>query len=299
MSDAPVQFRAAIVAAGLSPPSEIVGDGEIHRFSTNGDPGDQAGWYALHSDDVPFGMFGCWRQGTKHAWHANSREYSAKELAEAKRHHAAMEAKRKAEEAEVHAAAPKSAEIILQSSEVAPADHPYLVRKKVKPHGLRVGRDGRLIVPLRDADGTLHSLQFIAPDGQKRFLTGGRKNACFHLVGGEPSRTLCIAEGFATAASIHEATGYATAMAFDAGNLLPVAKALRAKYPSLPMIVCADDDIHLPPDRSGLTKAKKAARAIGARLAVPNFGDDRPDGATDLSRVIGGPRSGPCVCCCR
>jgi putative DNA primase/helicase len=83
--------------------------------------------------------------------------------------------------------------------------HPYTARKGIQPHGARVQGD-RLVIPLRDVDGTIHSLQFIGADGEKRFLTGGRKAGCYFDIG-QPDGVLCVAEGFATGASIHEATG--------------------------------------------------------------------------------------------
>ena len=127
----------------------------------------------------------------------------------------------------------------------------------------------------------LHSLQFIGADGEKRFLTGGRVSGCYFLIG-EPDGALCIAEGYATGASIHEATGTAVAVAFNAGNLLAVARALRTKFPDLRLIICADDDASTP-GNPGLTKAREAAQAVSALLAVPNFGANRPEGATDFN----------------
>src|SRR5207247_8290229 len=103
----------------------------------------------------------------------------------------------------------------------------------------------------------LHSLQFITPEkpaegSNKLYLAGGRAAGCYHAIG-KPNGVLAVAEGYATAASIHQATGYAVAVAFDAGNLEPVAVALRAKYPELRIVVCADDD-YLTAGNPGLTK---------------------------------------------
>src|SRR5437773_12205191 len=93
---------------------------------------------------------------------------------------------------------------------------------------------------------------------------------------------MCIAEGYTTAASVHQATGHAVAVAIDAGNLEPVAVALRAKYPDLCIVICSDDD-YLKADNPGLTNATAAARAVGGLLAVPGFGADRPAFATDFN----------------
>ena len=138
-----------------------------------------------------------------------------------------------------------------------------------------------VVLPIRDTAGALHSLQFIGADGRKRYLTGGRIRGCYFGIS-KPDGVLCIAEGFATGASIHEATGYAVAVAFDAGNLQPAAKALREKFPDLRLILCADDDYRTG-GNPGQTKAKEAAQAVGGLLAVPDFGPDRPEGATDFN----------------
>lgn len=188
-----------------------------------------------------------------------------------------------AQEAEQHQQAAEAAELLLKAAAPAPADHPYLVTKGIKPHGLRF--DGvNLLVPMRDTAGDLYSLQRIAPDGDKRFQPSGQVKGCYFSIGKltKADGVLIVAEGFATGASIHEATGQAVAVAFNAGNLLPVAEALRNKYPALRIIVAADDDVNTP-GNPGVTKATEAARAVGGLLAVPDFGANRPDKATDFN----------------
>ena len=106
-------------------------------------------------------------------------------------------------------------------------------------------------------------------DGRKTFLTGGRKRGCYYAIG-RPVDALCIAEGYATAATIHEATGQATACAFDAGNLEPVARALRGKFPRSRITVCADNDAGTQ-GNPGVRYAEAAARAVRGFLAVPSF----------------------------
>jgi putative DNA primase/helicase len=106
-------------------------------------------------------------------------------------------------------------------------------------------------------------------DGRKIFLTGGRKRGCYFAIG-RPADVLCVCEGYATAASIFEATEYATAVAFDAGNLEPVALALRAKFPDTRIVICADNDIHTS-GNPGLTAATRAAAAVCGAVACPHF----------------------------
>ena len=73
---------------------------------------------------------------------------------------------------------------------VAPADHGYLVKKGIQAHGVRVAEDGRLAVPMY-ADGKLQSIQYIAEEGGKRFLSGGRVSGCYYPIG-KPDGVLII-----------------------------------------------------------------------------------------------------------
>ena len=68
----------------------------------------------------------------------------------------------------------------------------------------------------------------------------------------------------------------------NAGNLEPVARALRAKLPDLRLILCADDDAATD-GNPGLNRAREAAQAVGALLAIPDFGTDRPEGVSDFN----------------
>ena len=283
MREAIEQFRTAIDGAGLHPPEVVEPDGKLHRFSSSGRRNDNAGWYVYHDDGIPAGAFGDWRSGLSETWRAsNDRTLPP---GEERLFRAREEATRRARDAEIalrRAEAGKKATAIWQAARPAPADHPYLRMKNINAHGLRV-HEGSLIAPLRDG-AALHSLQFIRPDGDKRFLTGGRVSGCSFLLGDE-GNALCIAEGFATGASIREATGCAVAVAFNAGNLLSVAVALRLKSPHLRLIICGDDDTRTP-GNPGLTKARKAALAVGALLAVPDFDGNRPDSATDFNDLF-------------
>ncbi|MFM0002742.1 AAA family ATPase [Paraburkholderia dipogonis] len=165
------------------------------------------------------------------------------------------------------------------------ADHAYIRSKKIKPYGAKQLRE-QIVIRIQDVDGAHHSAQYIQADGSKTFQTGGRISGCFAAVtaGAKPNAKipLLIAEGFATACSLHEATGFPVAAAMNAGNLLNVAKAWRAKYPRVRIVICADDDTETA-GNPGMTKATEAARAVGALLAVPDFGPDRPDRSSDFN----------------
>lgn len=187
-------------------------------------------------------------------------------------------------------------------------ESPYLVRKGVKGYGLRyTAADGAVLVPLRDLTGKLWNLQNVKPDGQKRFLKDGRKSGLWHMLGAVPApaavagagsrdgdqtgehggdqaaavRVILVAEGYATAASLHEATGYPCAVAFDAGNLDKVARALRQHYPAALLVLCGDDDQKTYKEKGsnpGKIKATAAAVAVqGVAIFPAELAPDQSD----------------------
>lgn len=284
------QFRQAIQSAGLTPPDVIEADGKLRRFASNGKRGDDAGWYVLYGDGIPAGIFGDWRTGISQTWRADiGRKLTSEEAAANRERARAMRQVREAEEAKGHAEVATRAECIWNAAQPANASHPYLTRKSIQPHGTRVDDAGRLLVPLFDTSGRLWNLERITPekpaDGgpDKKGLYQGKRTGCFYLIGNpEGAAAILIAEGFATAASIHEATGCPVAVAFNAGNLEPVTKAMKKRFPALRMLICGDDDHHLE-DNTGRTKAEAAALAHGCLLAFPVFGPDRGEKDTDFN----------------
>ena len=281
------QFGFAIERAGLMPPEYIMADGALHRFAPNGSPHKKDAWYVLHADGIPAGAFGDWRTSLAETWVADiGRRLTPVEINSHKEKAEKAKTERdKIRQAE-YARAANHAKEIWESSKPAPFDHAYLIAKQIKPHGLRVYK-GSLVVPIYGDLGIhgerdLMSLQFIGGDGSKRMLTGGSVADGLFDLGGIVGGIVCIAEGFATAASIHEATGYPVRIAFGTSNLLSVGKRLRGRYPSARIIYCADDD-HLTPGNPGLTKAMEAAAAVGATVATPRFDAPRPGNATDFN----------------
>jgi putative DNA primase/helicase len=268
MSDLIDQFRQTIAAAGLTPPTEIIDDGVIHRFSTSGKPTDKNGWYMLHTDGIAAGAFGDWREGFTQNW--CSKTDTSMTEAERFAHHEHVKAMQRQREDDLAQRQQLAAADALKRWTAATpcTQHDYLTRKGIQPHGAKMEGD-KLLIPMRDTAGTVHSLQTIAPDGTKMFMSGGRVKGCYFGIG-KPKGALIVCEGFATGASIHECTGHAVAVAFNAGNLEAVAVALRGKYPSLKIIIAADDD-HQTPGNPGMTKAAAAVQATRATLAVPVF----------------------------
>lgn len=274
------QFRSVISASGLLAPDNIEDDGTLHRFSTNGKPRDTSGWYILHGDAIPSGSFGCWRSGLHSTWCAKeSNDLTHSERQGMRDRIKAMMRQRDEEQVEVQSAARMTAVTRLARSTAA-AEHPYLAVKGIAANGAKL-HGKSLLLPMYDTARTLHSLQTIGPDGDKRFLLGGRVTGCYFAIG-TPKGQLIVCEGFATGASIYECTGHAVAVAFNAGNLEAVAVALRKKFPTMPIVIAADDD-HLTEGNPGITKATAAARAANGTIAVPVFPIDRDDKATDFN----------------
>lgn len=160
---------------------------------------------------------------------------------------------------------------------------PYLERKQVPVlTGVKIDHKGNILIPAYDSDGFMWNMQTIYPNGDKFFVSdkedptgnkkGGRTGGCFFLLGTielmDPI-VICIAEGYATGASIHLATGYPVALAFVANNIPKVGAALRDKYPSATLVYCADDDS--AKDDTGLKYAQQAVAVTGGIIVLPEF----------------------------
>ena len=258
------QFQAAMAVSGLAPPETIYGDGQLRRFGVGG----KSSWYVLHDDGIPAGSFGDWKTGHTETWCAKSKaDMSDTERQATWERIKATQRQRDAERDLIQAEA--ATRVLAIWTTAAPAiEHPYLTRKSIKAHGART--DGHhLLIPMRDTAGKLWGLQTISPDGEKRFQPGARVRGCYCPIGA-PAGRLIVCEGFATGATLHATAGGAVAVAFSAGNLMAVALTLREKYPDISITFAADDDWQTV-GNPGLTAARAAASAIGAKLAVPNF----------------------------
>lgn len=278
MSNTIDQFRQTMLAAGLDAPDPLHEDGAIHRFSTNGRRRDTSGWYVVYGDAIAAGAFGCWRSGLQLTWCAKSDNAMTDAEREAHRLRIkAMKSQRDAEEVARHKEEADKATIRWREASTS-CMHPYLTLKGVQGYGVRQDGDV-LLIPVRSIDGKLHSLQTIMPNSVKRFR--GRIKGCYHSIG-KPAGVLIVCEGYATGASIHEATGHAVAVAFNAGNVGPVATALHKKYAELTIVMAADDDWRTD-GNPGLSAAKQAAMAVGGFIVVPQFPADRPAKATDFN----------------
>ena len=280
-----------MAAAGIRTDAELVADGTLRRFHVQDDKrGTKNGWYILFADGIPAGEFGTWKGGGQsHTWRADiGRTLTSTEHAELRARAEESKRAREAELKKVRKNCRDQCKRMWDRARAADAAHPYLMAKAVQAHGLRQLKD-MLLVPVKDVGGLLHGLQFIKADGHKTFKTGTQKTGAFHLVGIPDGELFAVAEGYATAATVHELTGWPVAVAFDAGNLEPVARALRDAHPRADLILCADND-HETAGNPGLTKARAAANAVHGGVAVPAFesGEAGTDW-NDYASIHGGP----------
>ena len=236
-------------------------------------------------DDMRGGVFGDFASDMEQVnWQAsNTKPYTEAERQANRARIQAMQRQREADLAQRQLQAAQDA--VKRWAAATPCtQHPYLERRGIQPYGVRVEADGFLIVPMRDTDAKLWNIERINPadSSDKKGLYGGRRTGLYFSIG-RPNGSVIVAEGFATGASIHEATGSAVAIAFNAGNLLDVATALRSKYPGLRIVLAADDDWQTP-GNPGLTKAEAAAMAVDGYLVTPEFiGHKRGDKDTDFN----------------
>lgn len=264
-------------SAGLLIDSLEVDTKSIVRCQVEGDSGKKrSGWYRIFSvtskkgNTYYVGSYGNWKNSALPE-KGLAIEYEGKALSDEDRvviQKKQQEAQRGADrerKAKSKEAAVRAANIWAELSEAGQSK--YLAQKNVKGFGVRYSREA-VVVPVCNVASDLLGLQFIYAGGDKKFLTGTPKAGAFHLIGVMDSgKPLIVAEGYATAASIHMATAYPVVVAFDAGNLPKVAVLLRETYPQQSLIVAADDDA------AGLKYASQAAKKAVALIAAPVFAD--------------------------
>ena len=270
-------------AAGLGYSLNPVADGQKHRFEIPSDKGGKkSGAYCLYADgggyvkDYKNDVFETWQSGKSESL------LSDKEVAEMQQ----RQRKREEERRERQANAAQDAAGIWQQSTPADPSHPYLVTKAIRPHGIR--QHGKaLLVPAYNTAGNLQTLQSIDESGNKKFMPGGKVSGAYCLIG-EPQdgQPLYIVEGYATAATVHETTGAAATIAFNAGHLEAVATALAELHPEARLVICCDNDTTTE-GNPGLTKGRQAAAAIDAPYALPVFTNGTGSDFNDLNTTEG------------
>ncbi|CNI31956.1 LPD7 domain-containing protein [Yersinia pekkanenii] len=272
------EFAEVLKDAGfIFPANELPEmDGKRRRVQTEGDKDDnKSGVYQGYMDGRPAGWYQNHRasEGKVNWTSTGSYEYDP---AESMKQRALAAQKRWVRELKARTDYTRIAKTLTrQWSKMPPAPdtHAYLSRKGVSAaSGVRLDIYDNLVIPLRNTAGELRTLQYIKPDGTKNLKKDAEKTGNFFVVGGElsPQRPILYAEGYATAASLHQATGIPVVMTVDAGNMVTVSRNLKALYPDTAHIILGEDDF-TKTDNKGLNKAREAAAAIDGTYIIPQF----------------------------
>lgn len=274
MNDFLDEFASEMLAHGYTAPTTLIADGGKHRFSViAGKPSNQDGEYKIYEDFPPSGYFlnyktgECVRVTSKRTTPLTPQEKESIRLSQINR---AQREQRKFEDGVTRANAIWNVTTQIDT-------HPYLTKKQIKAHGARLYKDrlvipvyssDKLSMPVKDTPRYIQSLQFIDNESGKKFLGGAVMKGGYYVIG-EPTDTICFPEGFATAASIHEATGFMTVVCFSCSALQEISLAFREIYPNAKFLICGDNgDV-------GIKAAKSAAKACRGEVRMPR--DDVSD----------------------
>lgn len=266
------QFANFIRSHGYEPTSEIIA-GRWIRF------GRKNAVSAKFYEDGMGGILHDWSTGSKYCWFADRDDSTPEEREKRQREIEAIRKASDARERQAHASVAKRAEKLFRDAPIASDEHAYLVKKRVSSYGLKqIGHE--LLVPVYSVMGEFQTIQFITDaiytsGNNKRFFTGGKKKGGCHFIGemivGKP---IYICEGYATAVSVYEDVRCLTIVAFDSGNLIHVAKDLRAQLPDVEIIIAGDCD------DAGVKAAEAAAKAVNGSSLIPSF-EHNPNGYSD------------------
>lgn len=260
-------FNSFIRSHGYEPKSEVLA-GKWIRF------GVKAAISAKLYDDGLGGYLHDWRTGEKFYWFANKENLSNSEYdkrkSEAEDLRRTQEAKRRLH----YASAAIEAERLFKEASYAFNTHPYLIKKGVEAYGIKQ-LHGNLLIPVYSIFGDMQSIQIIDEFGNKKFLKGGKMSGGCHFIGqAVKGKPIYMTEGYATAASVYQDTKSLTVLAFNAANLINVAKELKAATPDIEIVIAGDSDF------VGRKYAEMAAKAVNGKTLVPDFGDN-PNGYSD------------------
>lgn len=278
------EFIGAMEAVGLIPGGKNnhpIMDGKKHRVPVvGGRTGATDGFYVAHLDGHPAGVLINNKTGVDMKWKSKGYSLTDEQKATLQAEAATKLQARDAALLKTHEAV--AAKVTRSMESLVPVVEltPYMSAKGIQPlSGVLTDKAGKeTVIPAIDENGKQWTAQYIQKDGTKRFAKDGRKEGCFHPLGGldalAAAPAIVIAEGYATASTLASSLGHATVAAFDSGNLPAVAKALHAKFPDKPIVIAGDDDRHQVISHgtnAGRTKAVEAAKAVGGKAIFPTF----------------------------
>ena len=303
--DPVVEFKEVLERQGFIIDGLPILDGKIHRIDTaDKKKGNKNGWYLGFSDGRPNAIYGDFAKGQDSAknalkWKSMSSElesgYSKQEAKEFKEEYKAKQLKAQEELFKEQLKSAKILEDEFNSAKKSDNSHSYLVAKGVKNYNLKIDKKGNLLIPLKDIDGKLWSLQRIGmiDKDKKSFKMIGvlrtkderdkdirypsKIEGTFFIIGQDKlkeSNKIIIVEGYATGATVYEATNLPTIVAISSNNMEKVAKEITNKYPNKKLIIAGDNDISNElkgKENIGKLKAQATSLAVKGELALPRF----------------------------
>jgi putative DNA primase/helicase len=218
----------------IEAPKGHIDNGRMHRWGHN-----NRYWVRRFDGGYVFGDLVI--DLSTHVFDKKEHEYSKSELRALRANMGKARKEAEVEQEKIYEAASVKANGIWSNAKSL-ISHGYLAEKHVSSYGLRE-HEGRITIPLYDENGRIWTLQFIDAEGNKRFLSDGKKKGCYYVIGCiEKSDQVFICEGYATGATVHECTNEAVVIAFCTAGLKPVAQIIRRKYPNAKIVICADND---------------------------------------------------------
>lgn len=266
------QFISKLRAHGIDPGGPLVEGKWTHAACScnprkKGKEGKAS--YIYHADEPATLVWMCWDPDCPNNSGGKLSAKSEKEMTQAEREiiKARIEADRKAREEarqQMERTVREKAARLWKSGYDVSADHPYIVKKGIRPVGIKQVKEMLLVPMSATGRGEPASLQLIFPDGAKRFLTGtgAVPGSLFLILAGDNTAPLYVVEGYATGCSVREATGASVAVAFSAGKLPAVAAVLKERFQDRDMVIAGDAG-------NGSSKAAEAAQLIGGKVVFP------------------------------
>lgn len=265
-------------------------NGQVQRCSTADKPNKKNGWYIVFLE--PFrAVFGNHRTNEKFQYPERASSSAISMLESTYKKIKQEQVARAQQRTELQSQVALKAQYTFESSKPA-LNHPYLKEKGLSAmENVHLGFV-QLLIPLWNlevehiSDINIHNLQLISPNGDKRFMKGGKVKGCaFILEPKNETNQVYICEGVATAATIHQITGGRCLAAMNASNLILVTQLAKKHWPESLITVCGDDDC-LTEQRTGINPGResaiKAANKINGLVSLPPFSQyERMAGLTD------------------
>ena len=281
----------------------ITPDGKIHRFKTDTKDKKNSGYYICFQNQSQTAkefyvcVYGSWKDTQAHTFcslAANEMQKDDRALIKKK----IEEAKKKAEAEKIkrHEEASIAAQKLLLGLQKS-GNSLYLKEKQIddikSSLNILYGDNGLFYVPMKDIYGKIWSYQMITNEGKKFFKKGGRIDGLFHVIGHQPltesTEEIYIAEGLSTAASVYKAVRKPVVVAYNAQNLIKVAREVRQLCKTAEITICGDDDHESTNAKgelynSGRISAEKAALEFMCQVVFPVFAS--PEGKTDFNDLL-------------